>query len=206
MIVDVFGWFTGPSAASPTDGLFVPGRRRRASSTPAPTTTRSVRSSGCTPAGPWRCPSSAAAASRSTWARSSANTTIVNTRGAGFTTVYPAGTPRPLASNLNATDSAQLIANHTIVPVGVRGVAFYSQKRQPHRRGRHRLVHRHAAAVHARCRRPTRRRRRRRCRRGSSCPASASTPAWRRPTASTTSSTTPATCPAAASRARPATW
>ena len=57
-----------------------------------------------------------------------ANTTVVNTRDAGFTTVYPAGTTRPLTSNLNATDSAQLIANHTIVPVGVRGIAFYSQK------------------------------------------------------------------------------
>jgi LPXTG-site transpeptidase (sortase) family protein len=55
------------------------------------------------------------------------NTTVENARGPGFTTVFPAGQPMPLASSLNATASAQMIANHTVSPVGVRGVAFFSQ-------------------------------------------------------------------------------
>ena len=83
-----------------------------------------------------------------------ANTTLVNTRDAGFTTVYPAGTPRPLTSNLNATESAQLIANHTIVPVDVRGM-LSTREGQPYRGRRDGLVQHpadlepHAADHHA---------------------------------------------------------
>jgi LPXTG-site transpeptidase (sortase) family protein len=127
VIVDVFGYFTGASAPSSDDGLYVP---------VPPTRFLDTRTDD-NPLGPkqrlfagWTAEMNVIGRSNIPYSVSAlvANTTVVNTRDAGFTTVYPAGTPRPLTSNLNATESAQLIANHTIVPVGVRGIAFYTQK------------------------------------------------------------------------------
>ncbi|WP_051942680.1 TolB family protein [Streptacidiphilus rugosus] len=48
------------------------------------------------------------------------NVTATDTRTAGFATVYPDGTPKPNASNLNWT-AGQTIANHVLVPVGADG-------------------------------------------------------------------------------------
>ena len=127
VIVDVFGYFTGASAANSDDGLYVP---------VAPTRFLDTRTDD-NPLGAkqrlyagWTVEMNVIGRSNIPYSVGAlvANTTVVNTRDAGFTTVYPAGTVRPLTSNLNATEPAQLIANHTIVPVGVRGVAFYSQK------------------------------------------------------------------------------
>jgi len=127
VIVDVFGYFTGNSAPVSDDGLYVP---------VPPTRFLDTRTDD-NPLGPkqrlyadWTVEMNVIGRSSIPYGVSAlvANTTVVNTRDAGFTTVYPAGTARPGTSNLNATTSAQLIANHTIVPVGVRGVAFYSQK------------------------------------------------------------------------------
>ena len=126
VIVDVFGYYTGDSAPTATDGLFVP----------LPPTRFLDTREDTNPLGPkqrlfagWTVEMPVINRSNIPFSVSAivANTTLANTRAPGFTTVYPAGTPRPLASNLNATTSAQQIANHTIVPVGVRGVAFYSQ-------------------------------------------------------------------------------
>jgi LPXTG-site transpeptidase (sortase) family protein len=125
VIVDVFGWFTGPSAPAKSDGLFVP---------VTPTRLLDTRTDD-NPLGPkqrlyagWtiEMPVIGRAGIGVGVSALVGNTTIVNTRGPGFTTVYPAGQALPLASNLNATDSAQLIANHTIVPVAQRGLAFFS--------------------------------------------------------------------------------
>lgn len=56
------------------------------------------------------------------------NVTATETRGAGFITVYAAGNPRPLASNLNPERVAQTIANLVITPVGADGrVELYTQ-------------------------------------------------------------------------------
>jgi LPXTG-site transpeptidase (sortase) family protein len=126
VIVDVFGWFTGPSSNESTDGLFVPVNPTRFLDTRTdanPLGAKQRLYAGWTV----EMPVIGRSGIPFNVGALVANTTIVNTRGPGFTTVYPAGTPRPLASNLNATDSAQLIANHTTVPVGVRGAAFYSQ-------------------------------------------------------------------------------
>lgn len=126
VIVDVFGYFTGNSAERSSDGLYVP---------VAPTRFLDTRTDA-NPLGPkqrlyagWTVEMGVIGRSNIPYSVGAlvANTTVVNTRAAGFTTVYPAGTSRPNTSSLNATTSAQLIANHTIVPVGVRGVAFYSQ-------------------------------------------------------------------------------
>jgi LPXTG-site transpeptidase (sortase) family protein len=126
VIVDVDGWFTGPSDPQSTDGLFVPITPTRFLDT------RTVSN----PLGDavrlwpdWTVEMAVIGRSGIPYTVSALvmNTTIVNSRGPGFTTVYPAGQPRPLASSLNSTVRAQLIANHTVSPVGVRGVAFYSQ-------------------------------------------------------------------------------
>jgi LPXTG-site transpeptidase (sortase) family protein len=126
VVVDVFGWFTGNSAPESSDGLFVP---------VSPTRFLDTRTND-NALGPKQRLYAGWTIEMPVIGRSGipvgvgalvANTTIVNTRAPGFTTVYPAGQPRQLTSNLNATASAQLIANHTTVPVSVRGVAFYSQ-------------------------------------------------------------------------------
>jgi hypothetical protein len=121
VVVDVVGWFTGPSAPLSSTGLFVP---------VTPARVLDSRSGGRRRlAARWTV--EVAIAGRAGVGRSAsavvANTTLVNARGAGYTTVYPAGRPRPLASTLNAMRSAQLIANHTTSPLGTRGLALFSQ-------------------------------------------------------------------------------
>jgi hypothetical protein len=48
------------------------------------------------------------------------NVTVVNTTGAGFLTLYPAGSPRPNASSINFT-AGQVIANGVIIRLGSTG-------------------------------------------------------------------------------------
>ena len=56
------------------------------------------------------------------------NVTATETRGAGFVTAYAAGTPRPLASNLNPERVGHTIANLVIAPVSADGrVELYTQ-------------------------------------------------------------------------------
>ena len=53
------------------------------------------------------------------------NVTAVNPTAGGFVTVYPAGTERPLASNLNFT-AGQIIPNLVVVPVKEGKVSLYN--------------------------------------------------------------------------------
>ncbi|HZP52441.1 PKD domain-containing protein [Actinocrinis sp.] len=54
------------------------------------------------------------------------NVTIVNPKTAGYLTVYPDGTARPVASNLDFS-AGQTIANQVVVPVGADGkIDFYN--------------------------------------------------------------------------------
>ncbi len=48
------------------------------------------------------------------------NVTVVNSRGAGFLTVFPQGTTQPLASNVNYT-AGQVTSNRVIVPLSTSG-------------------------------------------------------------------------------------
>jgi LPXTG-site transpeptidase (sortase) family protein len=125
VIVDVFGWFTGPSAPESSDGLFVPVSPTRLLDTRTNDNALGPRQrlyAGWT----IEMPVIGRAGIPVGIGALVANTTVVNSRAAGYTTVYPAGQDRQVTSNLNVTAPAQLIANHTIVPVAVRGVAFYS--------------------------------------------------------------------------------
>lgn len=55
------------------------------------------------------------------------NVTATRTLGAGFVSLWPAGQPMPVASNLNVEQAGQTIANLVTVPIGVgRNVAVVS--------------------------------------------------------------------------------
>ena len=112
VLVDVWGWFTGPSAPPSTEGLFVPQE---------PTRVWDSRSSldpvhrGGTVE---RDLALAAAAIV-------ANVTVVEPTGPGFVSVFAAGTPRPDVSSLNYR-WRQPVAALTVSRLSTRGVALYS--------------------------------------------------------------------------------
>lgn len=113
VLVDVWVWFTGASAAMSTEGLFVPQAPQRVWDSrhthdpvhPGGTVERSVT------------PANAAAVV--------ANVTAIDLTGNGFVSVYAAGTPRPDVSSLNYR-WRHPVAALTMSRVSNRGVAFYS--------------------------------------------------------------------------------
>ncbi|CAB4899689.1 unannotated protein [freshwater metagenome] len=55
------------------------------------------------------------------------NVTVTNANGAGFVTVYPCGSPRPLSSNVNY-GAGSTVANSVIAKIGVDGkVCVFTQ-------------------------------------------------------------------------------
>jgi hypothetical protein len=119
LAVDVAGWFTGPSAAKSTDGVFVP---------TTPIRVLDTRAASVMP--PWGGSTfefSSGTPFEGQTAAAAMNVTITDPLYFGFVTAYPAGVERPLASNLNVTEFDQIIANHAIVRLGTRGVALFTQ-------------------------------------------------------------------------------
>jgi LPXTG-site transpeptidase (sortase) family protein len=126
LLVDVAGYFTGAGAPSSDQGLFIPVTPTRFLDT------RSVDN----PIGAHLRPSPGFTVERSYTKNSSVpanvsaivmNTTLDNSRGAGFVTTYAAGSgPLPNVSTLNVGGSGKTVANHTITTVTTRGVAFYT--------------------------------------------------------------------------------
>jgi len=113
VLVDFWGWFTGPSAPSSTDGLFVPQPPARVWDSRAsndPLHADGTLERAIAPAG------SAAVV---------ANVTAVDSVDSGFFTVYPAGVPRPDVSSLNAGWRAP-VAALTVARASTRGVSLYS--------------------------------------------------------------------------------
>ena len=56
------------------------------------------------------------------------NVAAINPDGAGFITLYPCGSARPLASSLNFA-AGQVIANNAIIPLGDGGkICVYSSQ------------------------------------------------------------------------------
>lgn len=115
VLVDVTGWFTGPSAGPGSDGLYVPVEpvrvhdsrkgRRTLGSGGVREITSVVRGAG-----------SAAA-----WA---VNLTAVRARSSGYVTVFPARTARPATSALNVPAGAT-VSNSTFVGLSRHGLAGY---------------------------------------------------------------------------------
>jgi Sortase domain len=117
LIVDVAGWFTGSTAAPSTDGLFLPAN---------PTRLIDSRSMFVMP----------------TWGGSTLEVPVFGPEGqvsavavnitgtesmiGGFVTAFPAGLPRPQASNLNVDTWDQTVANHAIVRASNRGISLFT--------------------------------------------------------------------------------
>lgn len=127
-IVDVFGYVTGAQSPAATAGLFVP--------LPSPVRFADTRSPFNNPLGPWpqslypgwtlEVPILGRHGVPGAASLVAATTTYVQATGPGYLTAYPAGTPLPNVSVVNATSAGQTVANHTAIPVAVRGVSVFS--------------------------------------------------------------------------------
>ncbi len=113
VLVDVWGWFTGPSAPASTEGLFVPQPPRRAWDSRA--SFDPIHRGGTVEKQLLAGPAAAIVA----------NVTVVDPTGWGFVTVFAAGTPIPDVSSLNYR-WRQPVAALTVSRVSDRGVALYS--------------------------------------------------------------------------------
>jgi hypothetical protein len=122
LIADVAGWFTDSTAAVGSAGLFVPVTPVRmldtrqeptAPTSPVSSLTRLIGSTAVVP------PNAAVAVA--------ASLTVTESGGAGYVTAWPAGTSRPLVSNLNTVRAGQTVPNAAIVPLGLDAVSVYTQ-------------------------------------------------------------------------------
>jgi hypothetical protein len=112
LIVDVVGYFSGPTALPGADGLFVPHAPERVTDTRSEAVPLYPGSAMCIDAG-----DGAAVA---------ANVTVTDTWGAGYVTGWAAGTPMPSTSNVNATAQRETVANSMIAQRSSLGVAMYA--------------------------------------------------------------------------------
>jgi len=113
VVVDIVGWFTGPSAPSSNDGLFVP---------TAPTRLLDTRASGPRV---WRGGARELAAPVAAIALVT-NVTIDRADAAGFVTAFPAGTPVPATSTVNASWRNATVANFAVTSLSERGTAYFA--------------------------------------------------------------------------------
>jgi hypothetical protein len=112
LLVDLVGWFTGPSAGPSTDGLFVPVAPHRLLDT-------RVTAPRLWPEGTVELASPAVATALVT------NLTVTEPDWQGFVTAYPAGTPRPDTSAVNPVFHDHTVANLAITGTSSRGLAYY---------------------------------------------------------------------------------
>ncbi len=117
VIVDMVGYFTGPSAPSATDGLFT-----------AADPTRLLDTRGTSPVGNG-VPLYPGGGLELPTARGGAmafNITSVD-GDAGFVTSYPAGTERPATSSVNSVGGGDIVANFAINQMSDRGIGVFAQ-------------------------------------------------------------------------------
>ncbi len=114
VLVDLVGYFTGPSADLGRDGLFAPAVAARVLDTRATATSRLTAGRSTSVA----VPKGAAA-----WV----NLTAVDATAPGYFTVWADGTPLPPTSTVNATAARQTVANAAITRIADRGVAVFAQ-------------------------------------------------------------------------------
>lgn len=115
LVVDLLGWFTGPSAERSDRGLFVP---------MAPERLLDTRSDG-----PRAWPDGTvelAAAYPDTGALVT-NVTVTAADRAGFVTAYPARTRRPGTSTVNPAMHDHTVANLAITRLSTAGLAYYAR-------------------------------------------------------------------------------
>ena len=114
LIIDVTGWFTGPSAPESTDGLFIPAQ--------SPQRLVDTRAGDpIWPNGEIEFPVPVTGASSAV-----VNVTLVGAHAWGFLTAHAARTPVPESSTVNAGLKGETAANLAIVPVSPSGIAVES--------------------------------------------------------------------------------
>ena len=122
LIADVAGWFTADSAASGTDGLFVPLSPARILDTRPSAFVAATQSRLLPVGGNGGVPAGGVGAVV-------LNLTGTEARTAGYVTVYPAQTNIPLASNLNLPAAGATVANAAFASLGSgEAVRLYSQQ------------------------------------------------------------------------------
>ena len=114
LVIDLTGYFTGPSARSSGDGLFV-----------ATTPTR-LLDTRLVPTRVWAAGSTEIPSPFPEAAALVTNITMTLTDGPGFITAHEAGVRRGVVSAVNASHRDHTIPNAAITPVSTRGVAMYS--------------------------------------------------------------------------------
>jgi uncharacterized protein YkwD len=117
IVVDLFGYFTGPSAGSGTAGLFT-----------AYDPTRLLDTRGMSPLGNGvpLYPGGGLELAVTQGGSIAYNLTSVN-GNPGYVTAFPAGTGRPPTSTVNSVGAGDVVANFAITQVSNRGLGFYSQ-------------------------------------------------------------------------------
>ena len=118
IIVDITGWFTGPSAQSSDSGLLITDRGHRVLDTRA---SGIIHDDGTIVVPVEGAPTSAAAVFT--------NVTMIDSADTGWVSVYPAGTTRPDTSTVNGSDTIGATPNSAVVPLGVGGLTVYSSVR-----------------------------------------------------------------------------
>jgi len=117
VIVDVLGYFTGPSAKASGDGLFT-----------AYDPQRLLDTRGTSPLGKGipLYPGGGLELATSQGGTLAYNVTSAN-GAAGYVTAYPAGTAIPATSTVNSVGGGDIVANFAITQVSNRGLGMFSQ-------------------------------------------------------------------------------
>ncbi len=117
IVVDMVGYFTGPSAAASTDGLFT---------AHDPTRLLDTRSASTLGNGVPLYPAGGLELVTGRGGSMAFNLTSVD-GGTGFVTAYPAGTARPATSSVNSVGAGDVVANFAITQMSDRGLGIFSQ-------------------------------------------------------------------------------
>ena len=118
IIVDITGWFTGPSAQSSDSGLLITDRGHRILDTRA---SGIIHDEGTIAVPVEGAPTSSAAVF--------ANVTMIDNADTGWVSVYPADTARPDTSTVNGSENIGATANSSITPLSIHGLFVYSSVR-----------------------------------------------------------------------------
>ena len=116
VVVDLLGYFTGPSAGAGTAGLFT---------AYDPTRLLDTRLASPLGTGVPLYPDGGLELATSQGGAMAYNVTSVD-GNAGFVAAFPAGTPRPSTSTVNSVGGGDVVANFAITQVSNRGLGFYS--------------------------------------------------------------------------------
>ena len=114
LVIDVVGYFTGPTAPASADGLFV---------FTEPTRLLDTRKE---PRRLWAGGVIEIASPNQRAAALVTNMTVARSDGRGFVAAYPAGRSRPVVSSLNTARRDQTIPNAAITPLATRGIGYYA--------------------------------------------------------------------------------